>query len=203
MITRVVIVEDQVMFLQLLSGMLRSQPGIQLLATCLSVAEAKLAFKSLAGVDLVILDLDLSDGSGLDVLRHAVEKHPDLSCIILSGHASEFVSPPDLKERICAVVDKTETYEYLRVAIEEVVFSQDQSQTTSPSPVQVLTQRELEIFHLIGKGFTSKEIAGQLQISVHTVETHRKSITRKLQTSGSSLVRLAGAHNQTALQLVD
>lgn len=198
--TRVVIVEDQLMFLQLLSGMLRSDPHIQLLATSATAAAAKTAFQSLENVNLVILDLDLPDGCGLEVLRHALMHHPELVCIVLSGHASQFVAPTDLKHSIRAVIDKTETYDHLRLALQEIISSRDNGHRANPEPTSALTPRELEIFRLIGQGTISKQIADQLFISVHTVETHRKSIARKLRSSGADLVRLASVHNQTTLE---
>lgn len=197
--TRVVVVEDQLMFLQLLSGMLRSQRDVELLATSTSATAAKEAFEKLEDVNLVILDLDLPDGSGLEVLRHAMGIHPDLLCIVLSGHASQFVAPPELKRCIRAVVDKTEAYDDLRLALQEISASRCDNPSISPPPAKVLTLREMEIFRLIGQGIISKQIASELSISVQTVETHRKSIAKKLQSSGPDLVRLASVYNQTAL----
>jgi two-component system, NarL family, response regulator DesR len=198
--TRVVIVEDQLMFLQLLSGMLRSQRDVELLATSTSATAAKEAFEKLDDVNLVILDLDLPDGCGLEVLHHALGIHPDLLCIVLSGHASQFVAPPDLKHCIRAVVDKTEAYDDLRLALQEITSSRCDNLGISPQPTRVLTRREIEIFRLIGQGVISKQIAAELYISIQTVETHRKSIAKKLQSSGADLVRLASVFNQTALE---
>lgn len=197
--TRMMIVEDQLMFLQLLSGMLRSDPGIELLSTLSSVAEAKIAVESVADVHLMLLDLELPDGCGLDVLRYALRIHPTLLCVVLSGHASQFVAPPDLKLCIRAVIDKTETYDQLRLALHEIVAAHGDGGAPALPLVSQLTPREVEIFRLIGQGVISKQIADQLSISVQTVETHRKSIARKLQTSGANLVRLACVHNQHTL----
>lgn len=196
---RVLIVEDQTMFLQLLSGMLRSQPGIDLIATGTTVSEGCKAVEIHHDLHLLVLDLDLPDGKGTKVLRHALKHHPKLECIILSGHAGQFLSPPDLRKSIRAVIDKTEAYDHLQLALQEITVIQENNSRSQPDPRNILTPRQLEIFRLIGLGMISKEIASQLFISVHTVETHRKSITRQLRASGPDLVRMAGVFNQTSL----
>ena len=74
---RCLVVEDQTMFLQLLSGMLRTIPGVEVVATATTVAEGQAACAGDA-FDLLILDLSLPDGHGLAVLRSATARRPDI-----------------------------------------------------------------------------------------------------------------------------
>lgn len=148
--------------------------------------------------DLLILDLQLPDGLGLSVLKTAVRKNRKVNGIVLSGHASEFVCPTDLRPNLRAVVDKTQAYGTLQKEIAEIVrpFA---SSVAHANPWDLLTERERQIYSMVGQGRMSKEIAEDLRIAVRTVETHRKAICRKLKVSGPELIRQAAINLQTNL----
>jgi DNA-binding NarL/FixJ family response regulator len=194
---RCVIVDDQTMFLQFLAGMVRTIPRLELVGT-FSRTEPARGYFGKHSADLLILDLALPDGQGLTVLKAAVEKNPKVKCIVLSGHASQFVCPADLRSHVRAVVDKTQAYGTLQKEIAEIVQPKAES-SPSTNPEEKLTGREYEIFSLVGQGRMSKEIGEKLGIAVRTVETHRKAICRKLKMSGPELVRQASLHLQTRL----
>lgn len=190
------------MFLQLLVGMLRTVPGIRLAAVAQGVREAIQACQS-HPVDLLILDLRLPDGDGLEVLRQVASRRSVVECIVLSSAAAEFSCPQSLLKHIRAIVDKTQTYERLSAAIQEVVRDHSaattQDHSRSGDPREILRPREFEVFELIGQGLKTNEIVMRLGISQNTVETHRKNIASKLKASGAELVRLATIYNQTSL----
>ncbi len=150
-------------------------------------------------VDLLILDLTLPDGHGLDVLRAAVDHRPDLDCIVLSSAAGEFTCPQGLLPNSRALIDKSQAYERLQAVITRIASARGIATATTSAPVATLRPRELEVFQLIGQGLKTAEISDRMGISKHTVETHRKNITAKLGASGAELVRLATIHNQTSL----
>lgn len=197
-----VVVEDQTMFLQLLVGMLRTVPGIYLATVAQGVREAIQTCRSLP-VDLLILDLMLPDGDGLTVLREIATRRPSVECIVLSSAAAEFSCPQSLLKHIRAIVDKTQTYERLSAAIQDVVSDRGvptpHGRAGSADPREILRPREFEVFELIGQGLKTNEIGTRLGISQNTVETHRKNIASKLKASGAELVRIATIHNQTSL----
>lgn len=189
------------MFLQLLVGMLRTVPGIEVRGTAKMVAEAVRAVRAEA-FDVLILDLTLPDGDGLGVLRVAAEVHPDIDLIVLSSKADEFFCTQGMLKNLRAIVDKTQAFEQLQTALTALVRSRglDVCPASSvPDAAAILRPRELQVFRLIGQGLKTKEIARQLNISTNTVETHRKSIAKKLGASGAELVRIATLHNQTLL----
>lgn len=188
------------MFLQLLVGMLRTVPGIDVRATVGSVADAVAAIRNEA-FDLLILDLKLPDGEGLEILRAAAAANADLDCIVLSSAAAEFTCPQGLLPNLRALVDKTQAYEQLQTAIAAIVRTRGIAVPTGGGgdPQGLLRPRELEVFRLIGRGLKTNDIGRQLGISRNTVETHRKSIAAKLGASGAELVRMATLHNQTSL----
>lgn len=188
------------MFLQLLVGMLRTIPGIFVRSTATTVADA-VALVRAESCDLLILDLKLPDGDGLDVLRAAAAANPAVDCIVLSSAAGEFTCPQGLLGNLRALVDKTQAYEHLQGAIAAIVRARgiDVPGGEGGDLLALLRPREVEVFRLIGQGLKTSDISERLGISRNTVETHRKSIAAKLGASGAELVRLATLHNQTSL----
>jgi DNA-binding NarL/FixJ family response regulator len=196
---RCVVVEDQVMFLQLLVAMLRGQQGLDVVGTALSVAEGTAVCLELRP-DVLIFDLALPDGRGSEVAEALLAVQPSARLIVLSGEASSFVCPAPLRSALFAVVDKTRAYgslsqeiaalcrehrvEFSGAAADPAIFDAEMAR-------QSLTTREQEIFQLIGSGLSNREIAAALHLSQRTVETHRKNIVAKLGFSGPDLVRLA------------
>lgn len=186
------------MFLQLLVAMLRGQEGLDIVGTALTVAEGR-AVCLQQHPDVLILDLALPDGRGLEVAQTLLEVVPAARVIVLSGEASSFVCPAPLRGMVHAVVDKTRAYGTLSQEIAELCrhrLAQGSAAEaavleTLPLPSRRLTQREGEIFALIGCGRSNREIAAHLHLSQRTVETHRKNIVAKLGVSGPELVRLA------------
>lgn len=196
MALRCVVVEDQAMFLELLVAMLRTTPGLQVVATAQGVAEAVTACQR-HRPDLLILDLALPDGHGLDVMA-AVQGQPDPPrTVVLSGQASSFVCPRELRGQVQAVIDKTRAFNELNAAIRPLLLAQDDG--IAPGDSALLTVREREVFALIGKGYTNRTIAEELGLSLRTVETHRKNVNHKLGAKGSKLVRLATLELQRGL----
>jgi DNA-binding NarL/FixJ family response regulator len=198
---RCVVVEDETMFLQLLIGLLRALPGIEVEATATTVASGIAACRK-ADVDLLIRDLALPDGDGLDMLRAVAAHRPGLRCIVLSSKADEFSCPQHLIGSIWAIVDKTQTCEMLELAVAGAVRSRQglppPAPDGRPEPRACLSGRELEVFELIGHGLTTLEIASRLGLSRHTVEAHRKAICGKLKARRAELMRWAMQHNRAA-----
>lgn len=190
------------MFLQLLVGMLRTVPGIHLAAVAQGFQEAVQTCRSLP-VDLLVLDLALPDGDGLDVLRDVARRRPDVDCIVLSSGAAAFACPQSLLRHMRGIIDKTQTYERLAAVIGDVLRRRGGAdadhQPGAADPRTLLRPREFEVFQLIGQGLKTSEIGRRLGITSNTVETHRKNLASKLGASGAELVRLATISNQTSL----
>ena len=188
---KVVLVEDQKMFLQLLEGILRSMPGLDVVATC-ATAQEGIEQCERHRPDLLILDLQLPDGNGVAVARQLVSSHPAAKIIVLSGHANTFICPPDLQGAMHAVIDKTKAYSVLQEQIQTLLPARWAKRLAAESvDDSLLTDREQEIFALIGKGRTNREIAQHFGLSEHTVKTHRKRIATKLNLRGAALIHKA------------
>lgn len=188
-----VIVDDHVMVLELLTGAVQTIPGVAVAATATDLSDAE-RIAGLDQVDLLVVDRKLRSGDGMDFIRTVVPRHPRVKCIVIAGSTLDFVCPPDVIDHVVSVVDKTEACDTLLAAIKKISsdVAPDAGHQRSLDGIEsLLTQREFELFKVIGQGLSNKQIGQRLGISPRTVETHRKSIARKLGNSGSALVHLA------------
>lgn len=179
------------MFSQLLEGILGPIEGLELVATC-ATADEGLQQCGRHRPDLLILDLQLPDGSGVAVARQLLAVNPNAKIIVLSGHANTFVCPADLQDSIHAVIDKTKAYAILLDQINLLLTARGVKPAKSrTSLLKKLTDREQEIFEMLGKGRTNRQIAEHFGLSEHTVKTHRKRIATKLNIRGAALIHRA------------
>tara|TARA_B100000925_G_C21858189_1_gene408788 strand:+ start:173 stop:754 length:582 start_codon:yes stop_codon:yes gene_type:complete len=179
------LIEDQTIFLDLLASLLKSFPEIESVAKadCVKTAEA---ISERQAFDLAIVDLILPDGDGCNLATTLVQRHPQIQLIVLSGSAQEFICPSHLQHSIRGVIDKADAFEALRNCLNSII---------KPAH-QTLTERQKEIYALIGEGKSNKEIAQQLGSAPSTVETHRKAIAQRLNLSGAELIRAAALNQQ-------
>jgi len=195
-----VIVEDQTMFRQMLHNMLQGTPDLRVVAAASSASEGIKACER-HQPDLLVLDLALPDGSGLEVARCLAKIKPAAKVVILSGEASTFVCPAELRRMVHAILDKTQAFDDLADEL-KALLPKARGGSTSARTSEVrdrLSERECEIFLLIGRGLMSKEIGEQLCISAQTVQTHRRNMAEKLSTTGPEFVQLAIKHYQSTL----
>ena len=146
--------------------------------------------------DLVIADLSLKDSSGLELMRNLKAQHPGLPVLVVSGHdetiyaeiafragASGYLMKEAVLEKIPAAIRRVLSGNiYVSDALGAKMLQQQiRGQTDiNKSPVKGLSDRELEVFQLIGRWKKTKEIAAELHLSVKTVEYYREQIKRKL-----------------------
>ncbi len=186
------------MFAQVLANLISAQFGFEIsgLATSLGQTTALLEQHQ---PDLLILDLELGDGSGLALLHKLQNQSTRPSVIVVSGHVSTFYCPEHLQSLIAGVVDKSQAFEAIVTVIRQLLTKRGVALPPSvPASVHArLTARERDVFDLLGTGLTSKQIASALNLSVRTVETHRKHIAGKAGVSGAELMRLATLARQT------
>lgn len=194
---RCVIVEDQVMFEQLVGLLLRAEDLVKVVATAHTVKEG-VEICHRHRPDLLLLDLGLPDGDGLAVARALAACQPGARTIIVSGQADTFRCPPDLKQHIYSVIDKTRTFEVVRQELAGCLGQMSPAGAPAgQSAIARLSPREEEIFRLVGHGMSTKEIAAAASISPQTVETHRKKIAAKLGLRAAAMVRQAALHTLT------
>ena len=192
--TRVFVIDDHPLVRDGLRARIGNEAGMEVCGEAES-ATAALAMLGSAKPDVVIVDLGLSDVHGLRLIEIIRSNHPGVRILVLSAYsealygerairsgADSFVSkqqpPTHLIDAIRATASGTR---YLSKALTERLLGAVIGRQRSDLPVQrELSARELEVFELIGIGKSTREIAGQLGLSVHTVETHREKLRAKL-----------------------
>lgn len=170
-----------------------------------SVGEASRVIPD-SGATIVIVDVSLPDGSGLEVIRSIRSLRPDIGLLVLTMHARRSLADAALKAGACAYLLKESTADLLVAALDAVregrtyidprlemdASVQGGCRDESPGRYSGLSEREFEVFALLAAGRNSKEIGATLGISRKTVDNHRSRLMEKLGlTSIADLVRLA------------
>jgi len=175
--------------------LINNTPGWKICAEAGSGAEGLEKARELKP-DLILLDLTLPDRNGLDLLQDLQEALPDVPVLILSMHDEMLYAERALRGGARGYVMKeaggAKLIEALNTVVEGRVFVSERvssellgnlnrrTQSTPKSPMGSLTDREFEIFQLIGEGKSTRVIAAQLGLSPKTVDVHRANIKDKL-----------------------
>ena len=206
-VKRVLLVDDHPIMRHGLAQLIRAEKGLDVCGGAGSAAEGLGAVGQLVP-DLVIVDLTLPDKNGLELLKDIQAMHPGTLCIVLSMHDESVYAERALRAGARGYVMKEAAADFLVGAIRRVLAGGIYVSETmasrmlegvaggghrpTTSLIGRLTDRELEILEMIGKGVATKIIAERLHISARTVEAHRSHIKEKLGiTDGPALVRFA------------
>lgn len=203
---RIVLIDDHPIMRHGLAQLIRAEEGLDVIGEAGSAREGLEVVGSLRP-DLAVVDLTLPDKNGLELVKDIRALHPSTQCIVLSMHDETLYGERSLRAGARGYVMKEEAADHLVSAIHKVITgglyvseslnARMLEQVTGVSRskatgMDALTDRELEILTLIGKGVATKIIAAQLSISARTVEAHRAHIKEKLgMTDGAALVRYA------------
>ena len=207
---RILVADDHEVVRQGLRVMLENQPGWEVCGEALTGIQAVEKAKTLRP-DVVVLDFGMPELNGLEAARQIHQALPQTEVLILTMYESKRLAREFLAAGARAFVLKADAGRVLVQAVQQVSQHQPFVSTNvseaglggvlgpdfagSPDPGTSLTAREREIVRLVGEGKISKEIADCLEISVHTVETHRTNIMRKLDIhTVGELVRYAIRH---------
>ena len=155
--------------------------GFEVIASASNVSEARSAIAALAP-DVVIVDINLPDGTGFDLIHWIRKIDSELPVIVLSLNDSHEYINSARKVGANSYINKSAPIEELMAAVDFAIHSpRTFSSTIKPSPYEyALTARELDVLSLIAKGLSNLQISTQLHISVSTVKTHVSSILQKL-----------------------
>ncbi len=209
-LARVLIVDDHPMFRHGLASLLSGEPG---LSVCGEAADVDAAWKEIARLEphLLVLDLSLPGGDGLDLIKSVRMRYPAIRILVVSMHEESLYAARTLRAGAQGYVNKTEPSEVIVQAVHKVlagaihvspnvewqIFENVMGAPAHArgSPLEALSDRELQVFNLLGQGKTSSQIAQQLHLSKKTVQTHREHLKLKLHAaSASELLRRAVEH---------
>jgi DNA-binding NarL/FixJ family response regulator len=191
---RVLIVDDHPLVREGLALRITSQLGLEVCGEAADVDKA-LALIDQKKPDLIIIDLALRNGHGLDLIKKAAQHRPAPRMLVVSAHAESLYARRSLEAGALGYVNKQEVQQQVIDAIETVLRGECYvsetikqqlvskalgGKNTGQVGVESLSDRELEIFELIGRGKSTRAIADQLHLSIHTIETHRENLRAKL-----------------------
>jgi len=202
---KILLVEDDVPVRERLARIIGSWPQGHLVAACGTLRDAANVINS-ARIDLLITDLNLPDGHGVQAIRMLRLALPDADALVISvladdrsvleaieaGATGYILKDSDPIDIIEAITDILEGRSPISSAIARTIVrklgGRENKPDAAPTPpdFQPLTSREMDILWGIAKGFTYGELAERLQISKQTVPVHVKSIYRKLHTNNRS-----------------
>jgi DNA-binding NarL/FixJ family response regulator len=193
--TRILIVDDHPIVRQGLAELINHEEDFVVCGQAEDYHEALTAVGQ-CDPDMAVVDISLKETSGLELIKDIHLQHPDLPILALSMHDETLYAERALRAGAMGYIMKQEATENVIAAIRRVlggeIYVSDRmasrmvrklvtGQTvTNASPVDSLSDRELEVFRLIGKGHGTRQISERLCLSVKTIETYRAHIKDKL-----------------------
>jgi DNA-binding NarL/FixJ family response regulator len=206
---RIFIVDDHAMFRDGLQQLIDREAD---LTVCGDAAEATEALEGIdrTSPDLVIVDISLSGKSGIDLIKAIKEKYEDLPVLVVSMHEETLYAERALHAGASGYVMKQEPAKTVKVAIRKVLagdmhlsermsgsvitkFMRGANQLPS-SPLEKLSDRELEVFRMLGLGKGVRQIAEEMSVTIPTINSFRNRIKEKLQLHSSTEVMLHAIH---------
>ena len=198
---RILLVDDHPMVRERLAEIINKEPDLKV------CGEAEDRHEAVAAVaarhpDLVIVDLSLKNSDGLELIKDIHSRRTKVRTLVLSMHDESLYAERAIRAGASGYITKQEATRKILLAIRRVlagtVYLNDRvaahivgrlsphSGSGAVTPADVLADRELQVFNLIGRGFNTVEIAARLHIAVKTVETYRARTREKLKLKNSS-----------------
>jgi DNA-binding NarL/FixJ family response regulator len=191
---KILLVDDHPLVREWLASLINQQPDLVVCAEADSAPEA-LGYLNSQAPDLAIIDLSLKESSGLELIKTIRSTHPAVAVIVLSMHDEKHYAERAIRAGARGYVMKRETTKKIIAAIQQVrsgklgvsdevaaVFAERfvDSRRRSGTPVEELSDRELEVFRLLGQGLDTRSVANSLHISIKTVQAYCARIKDKL-----------------------
>jgi DNA-binding NarL/FixJ family response regulator len=194
-VIRVLLVDDHASFRQPLAFMIGREPDMTVVAQAGSLAEARLL---LSNVDVAVVDLDLPDGSGVDLIRELRSVNPNGMVMVLTASAQRLIHARSVEAGASAVLQKSSSISEIIDAVRRL--SEGQTLLSTKDIIEMmrlagerrerdrdaqraldrLTPREREVLQALADGLNDKDIAERLHISTETARTHMVNILAKM-----------------------
>jgi DNA-binding NarL/FixJ family response regulator len=192
---RVLIVDDHPIVRQGLAQLINQEKDLEVCGQAEEAHEAMQAIHQLQP-DLVIVDIALKDTSGMELIKDLKVRYPNLPVLTLSMHdeavygeralragAKGYIMKQEATENVVTAIRRVlagEVYVSNRMAASMVSKLVGGGARAIGSPAETLSDRELEVFRMIGEGYSTREMAEKLHLSIKTIETYRAHIKDKL-----------------------
>lgn len=194
-VIRVLVVDDHALVRNGLTALVMSQADMEICGEADSAGQA-LAVLDKSPAHVAVVDLSLKEGNGIQLIKDLKLRHPEIRIVVSSMHEETTYAERALQAGAMAYIHKREDshriLEAIRAVINGRIFVSDQisnrlltkaargPQAVERTSVELLTDRELQVFELIGQGLATSKIAERLHLSPKTVDTHRQKIREKL-----------------------
>jgi len=199
MAIKLFVADDHYMVVEGIRTMLQAENKFEWMGHAMNAASC-MAFLSHQQPEVLLLDINLPDKSGIELCKEIKEKYPDIRIVGLSSFNQQSFIEKMLENGASGYVLKNATLNELVEAIEAVVegrtfLSLEANKTireNKDAKIPVITRREKEVLQLIAEGLTNNQIAEKLFISATTVDTHRTSLLAKFEVKNTAnLIRMA------------
>ena len=200
MAIKIFIVDDHYMVIEGIHSLLQNEKNIEWMGHATNAASC-IAFLQQQTPDVILMDINLPDKSGIDLCREVKEKFPGIFILGLSTFNQQSFIEKMIGSGASGYILKNATQEELMEGIETVLkgkqfLSFDAAlalrKPDTNNNIPVITRREKEVLELIADGMTNNEIAQKLFISTTTVDTHRKNLLAKFEAKNiASLIKVA------------
>jgi DNA-binding NarL/FixJ family response regulator len=197
---RIMVVDDHPIFRRGVCELIAAEPDLEV---CGEAGDAPEAMRRLEQdrPDVVVVDLSLKSGHGIELIEQIKARDETVRMLVCSMHEESLFAERALRAGALGYLNKQETSDKLIDAIRHVLQGEIYVSShvakrllhtlvggTAPGrdPVENLTNREMEVFQMIGQGLTTKQIANRLHLSPKTVEAHREKIKTKLNLANSA-----------------
>ena len=194
-VKRIFVVDDHPMIREGLAAQIAAESNLELCGEAEDIVDAVARIVD-AGPDLVIVDISLKSGNGIDLVKRLKAKDPSLAILVWSMYPENLYAERALRAGARGYVNKGQSASPIMEAVRTVLdgrtyLSPEMAEKLlgrvighpsekAASSVEKLTDRELEAFELLGKGLTTQQIAVRMHVSHKTVETYRARIKEKL-----------------------
>ncbi len=199
---KIAITDDHPLLLEGLKNILSKQTNLEIVDCYSSAKELENALKT-TELDILLLDINLSDTNSIELIKPFKNKYPDMHIIMLSVHNEYAVINSCLSEGASGYIQKNASVDEIVEGINSIfdgkIFLCSQTKSVinkkekdGLNVIPKLTRREKEVLSEAALGLTTQQIADKLFISTHTVDSHRKNLIEKFKTSNlSSAITLA------------
>jgi DNA-binding NarL/FixJ family response regulator len=211
--TKVFLVDDHPLVREWLSNLIHQQPDLMVCGEAETAATA-LQIISATKPDVAIVDISLKGSSGIELIKNIKALHPHVAVIVLSMHDERLYAERALRAGARGYIMKRETTKKVITAIRLVLegklylseqiaslFAEkfvDGSATNVHSPIAQLSDRELEVFQLLGEGCETRQIAESMNVSMKTIQAYCARIKEKLKLANATeLLREAIRWNES------
>lgn len=185
----ILLVDEQPLIIKSLETILSDEPGISICNTARD-GETALAMVLEQRPQMMVLDISLGKMHGIELIKRVVQKDQSIRILVLSALDDSLFAPRVLDAGALGYINKRQSINEIIEAIKMVLDGQvylsprlgrgGENEDGNVVSIHKLSDRELEIFHLIGQGMTTSELAKRLELSVKTIETHKANIKSKL-----------------------